>query len=86
MAIASWDGVMRAAMAARPLSVRSPPVIRRTASARRSISGRTVELAAMATPMAARAAGAAATSRRILFSIDVQSIPAKSISCSGAAG
>jgi hypothetical protein len=46
-------------------------------SARRSISGRGVELAAMATPKAASITGATARSRRILFNVTVQSILAK---------
>ncbi|HRJ64120.1 MAG TPA: hypothetical protein PLR59_07205, partial [Brevundimonas sp.] len=49
----------------------------RMVSAQRSISGRGVELAAMATPKAASTTGAAASSRRILFSFAVQSILAK---------
>ena len=76
-AMASWDGSMRPVMAAKPRAPRSPPVRVRMVSARRSISGRGVELAAMATPKAASTTGAAASSRRILFSFAVQSILAK---------
>ena len=68
---------MRPVMAAKPRAPRSPLVRVRTVSARRSISGRGVELAAMATPKAARTTGAAANSRRVLFNVAVQSILAK---------
>src|SRR5690606_21842801 len=71
-AMASSEGVIRDVIAARPRSVRSPRVSCRTVSARRSISGRGVEEAAMATPTTASAAGTAAAARRAVLRSLVQ--------------
>ena len=83
MARARAAGSIRADRAASPPGPGSPPVTRATASTRRSSSGRGVELAAMATPNAASATGAAAVSRRVSRKVGVQSKLANSVSVSG---